>query len=306
MKTTIKTTLQTLALGLALAAFALPPAQAGSPTASHTYVSSTGNDANSKSGIPCGRTAPCATFQGALSVTNPGGLISVIDSGDYGHASISQNVTIDGTGSNAAITVATGNAVDINMGFNAVVTLRHLTLTGPRAANTTGVLQGGGSLLVDGCKISGFSAGLDGSGNIVVQNTTITNCGDGIVGKPTLLSLRDSTIQGCTFGVSLIRGGLVDVSRCTIAQNSNGGLGGFGTAGTTTILTATGCTISGNGTGVQAGANITINLNDNDVWNNTTGFSTNNNGIIATAGNNRKAGNTTPGAPTPGATVLIQ
>ncbi len=315
MKTTLTHTVKTLALGLALAAFALPAAQAGSGTRAHTFVSSAGLDSNSTNGNACSRSAPCATFQGALSVTNPGGIVSVIDAGDYGPMTIGQNVTIDGTGSNAAVTLTTGTAVTISPGSNATVTLRHLTLTGPGGTNnsTHGIAVSDGSLLVEDCKLSGFSIGLSvNSGSVVVQNSTITNCNHGIDGNAGLLSVRDSTLQGGTYGVSQ-SGGLADLSRCTVAQNSGEGLlvTGFGSS---PALTATGCTLSGNGGAVlvsgapgptPSGSPI-VNLNDNDVWNNGTGFSTSYGGIIATAGNNRKAGNTTSGAPTPGATVTVQ
>ena len=316
MNNTVKNTLKTLTLALALAAFALPSAQAQT-TAAHTFVSSTGNDAlNATSdGLGCSRAHPCATFQAALGQTSPGGVISVIDSGDYGPANISQSVTIDGTGSNAAITATTGNAVAITPGSSAVVTLRHLTLIGPGTANsnTRGITVRNSSLLVEDCKMSGFSVGVSvGSGSVVVQRTTITNCDHGIDGNGGLLSVRDSTLQGGTYGAS-VSDGLADLSRCTVAQNSGDGL--LVTAfGTSPVVTATGCTISGNGGGVlatgtpgpmQSGTPV-VNLNDNDVWNNGTGFSTSFGGIIATAGNNRKAGNATPGAPTPGATVTVQ
>ena len=67
-------------------------------TISHTWVSSTGNDTNS-----CTRSAPCATFAGALAKTSAGGEIDVADSGDYGPVTISQAVSIEAVGVLATI-----------------------------------------------------------------------------------------------------------------------------------------------------------------------------------------------------------
>src|SRR5215467_9895859 len=48
-----------------------------------TFVSGLGNDAN-----PCSRTAPCRTFTQAMSQTNSGGEVIVLDSAGYGPTSI--------------------------------------------------------------------------------------------------------------------------------------------------------------------------------------------------------------------------
>ena len=48
----------------------------------HTWVSSTGG------GTACTRASPCADFPTAYAATNAGGVMSVVDSGDFGIATI--------------------------------------------------------------------------------------------------------------------------------------------------------------------------------------------------------------------------
>src|SRR5437763_12114413 len=83
------------------------------PQATRTWVSGVGDDAN-----PGSRTAPCKTFAGAISKTDVGGEISVIDPGGFGAVTITKSVTTDGgTGSGWASILASGtNGVIINAG----------------------------------------------------------------------------------------------------------------------------------------------------------------------------------------------
>src|ERR1700691_5869110 len=59
----------------------------------HTWVSATGNDANSGTA-----TSPYADFATAVANTAAGGTVSVLGPGDYGPVTITQSITIDGTG----------------------------------------------------------------------------------------------------------------------------------------------------------------------------------------------------------------
>ena len=51
--------------------------------ATRTWISGVGDDAN-----PCSRTAPCKTFQGAISKTAAGGEINCLDPGGFGAVNI--------------------------------------------------------------------------------------------------------------------------------------------------------------------------------------------------------------------------
>src|SRR4029077_7379886 len=98
---------------------------AAQATISHTWVSSTGNDANA-----CTRSAPCATFAGALTKTSAGGEIDVADANDYGPVTINKAVSIEAVGVLATIQVTSGNAITVSAGANDTVVLRGLTLDG--------------------------------------------------------------------------------------------------------------------------------------------------------------------------------
>jgi hypothetical protein len=88
-----------------LALFASAPAYA---QATRTWVSGVGDDAN-----PCSRTAPCATYAGAISKTAAGGEISALDPGGFGAVTITKAMTINGDGDLASTTFSRTNAVNV-------------------------------------------------------------------------------------------------------------------------------------------------------------------------------------------------
>jgi hypothetical protein len=57
--------------------------------ATRTWVSGVGDDLN-----PCSRTAPCKTFAGAISKTDPNGIINCVDPGGFGSVTITKSITI--------------------------------------------------------------------------------------------------------------------------------------------------------------------------------------------------------------------
>src|SRR5215471_14335444 len=72
-----------------------------------SFVSGSGNDAN-----PCSLIAPCRTFGQAISQTNAGGEVAVLDSAGYGAFTITQAVSIiSPPGVYAGISVFSGNGV---------------------------------------------------------------------------------------------------------------------------------------------------------------------------------------------------
>lgn len=77
--------------------------------ASRTWVSGVGDDAN-----PGSRTAPCKTFAGAISKTNDGGEIDVLDPGGFGAVTITKSITIDATGTFWSVLVSGTNGITIN------------------------------------------------------------------------------------------------------------------------------------------------------------------------------------------------
>ena len=141
-----------------------------------TWVSTTGDDAN-----VCSSTSPCKTFAGAISKTNTGGEIDVLNSGGFGAVSILKSITIDGTGALALITAAAGNGITINLQDPADVAksvrLRGLSINGfGTGANGISIVAAQ-RVSVENCVIDGFSQNgmLVASGRVFIRNTTIRN-----------------------------------------------------------------------------------------------------------------------------------
>jgi hypothetical protein len=117
MKNVVKLfSMLTLVLGFTLAAHG---------QATRTWVSGVGDDVN-----PCSRTAPCKTFQGAISKTAAGGEISVLDPGGFGALTITKSLTIDGTGQVSSILSSGTNGITINAAATDKVYLRNIDING--------------------------------------------------------------------------------------------------------------------------------------------------------------------------------
>jgi hypothetical protein len=117
----------------------------------------TGNNASL-----CTRAAPCQTFAGALAKTNAGGTINCVDAGEFGSLSIAKSITIDCTGTFAAVQATSGVAIALSStSATDVVRLRGLSIEGMNAG-AIGIAAGQiGALRIEQCKIFGFtSAGI--------------------------------------------------------------------------------------------------------------------------------------------------
>jgi len=262
--------------------------------ASRTWISGVGDDVN-----PCSRTAPCKTFAGAISKTAARGEISVLDPGGFGAVTITKAITINGDGTLAGILANVGSAIIVNAGASDTVIVRGVSLEGSGAAASGIRYIGGGALIVENTTIHGFTAsGIDidpiHSGNVSVKNVSISGGTngvrvDGLAGTQVRVSLTGVTIQGTTNGIDTLFG-TTSVSNSVISGNS--GIALFAEAGT---LSADGVLLAGNGMAAQSMAGAAIRLSNNSVYDNLTGFGCGG-GILASAGNNRKAGNVGGGA----------
>jgi hypothetical protein len=147
-----------LRVSLAVAALVLSSGAAFSAyAAQRTFVSTTGNDANTASN--CSTTAPCRGFTAALTVTDTGGEIIVLSSGGYGPVTINKSVSlIAPEGIYAGISVFTGDGITIGTaGVNVV--LRGLTINGFAGADDGVHMHAGNNLVVQNCVISNFASG---------------------------------------------------------------------------------------------------------------------------------------------------
>jgi hypothetical protein len=155
---------------------------------------------------------------------------------------------------------------------------------------------------------------IDGDGTLA---SILTNSGNGIVvnGPGAVLTLRNISLicsNGLALkGVHLLNGAAVILDHVTISGFETGVASttgnvlvinstlvrnhGFAVHALGGTITVEGSTLTNNGVAVQAEAGATINLSNNGVYNNLTGFGCG--GTLATANNNRKGNNTGGAAP---------
>lgn len=196
---------------------------------SQTWVSGVGDDLND-----CSRNAPCLTFSRALTQTDAGGEINVLDPGGfdfqydattspetftYTPLVINKPVTINGGAGRVAGMgpLSPGDAgaynivitsqldaivVNVPLGSNGPVVLRNLSLNGFRGTGRNGLrIISAASVSLQNVEVTQFSdncllvdAGLSGS-VVDVANSTFTNCGIGIKNNGNaLVSVGDSTV----------------------------------------------------------------------------------------------------------------
>ena len=281
----------------ALLALAVSGASANAQT--RTWVSGVGNDAD-----PCSRTAPCKTLAGAISKTSAGGEISVMDAGGYGAVTITKAITINGEGTLASILSGSGVAITVNAASSDKVILRNLQINGA-GGGTVGVEVLSGSVTIDKCLIYDFTSGFFGGIGVLVNSSSNT-----------YVDIRDTGISYSSHGVwTSSSGGFAAVTLDNVRINGAPGYGVLAASSNTFISinrsyianvgVAAIYTSSGNGVvdvtdsvltnnvvAVNAGASgSTIRLNNTSLFDNTTALVTAGGATIATANNNKAAGN---------------
>jgi hypothetical protein len=279
--------------------------------ATRTWVSGVGDDVN-----PCSRTAPCKTFAGAISKTAAGGEIDCLDPAGFGAVTITKSITLDGGGQVASILVSGTNGILINAGANDQVVVRNLALNGV-GRSVSGGLSGirflqGAQLVVDNVSFTGFtqngiemavSPGAANIAGLVVRNSTFIAGATGVklTSGPVSASLDNVSIRGAVTGVDVVSG-TVDIRNAVFARNS-----GFGVLAEGGTIDVSDSLFTGNGTAVQALPNSTIRIASSELYNNLAGFGCGG-GTLASAGNNRKGGNTGSGGTvcSPNATIAVQ
>jgi hypothetical protein len=160
--------------------------------ASRTWVSGVGDDQNS-----CSRAAPCRTFAGAITKTNTGGEITVIDAGGFGTVIIRKSITIDGTGVPSSITAAQATGITIDIPFRRQgpdskrsVRIRGLAINGLGNGMNGIDVVAASKVVVEDSVIDGFTAnGINlQAGTLFVNNTSIRNnagAGVNVIGSST-------------------------------------------------------------------------------------------------------------------------
>ena len=301
---------------LLLTSFILALATAAQAQATRTWVSGVGDDLN-----PCSRTAPCKTFAGAISKTAKDGEISVLDPGGYGAVTITKSIYINGThgAGYGSIIASLVNGIIINItdvnDVRKAVRLRALDINGASTGINGISILAANNVFVEDSVIDGFTGNgttsgigirmaLTGSGSLFVTDTMIHKTVTGIRATTTsgfaVASIRNSNVENNTTGVEAATNGFVTVQDCRIAANTGSALTASASGAQ---LNARDNIINNNGTGINAAAGSSVRAFSNLLLNNTTGFG-GTTAVIQTDGQNRNAGNGTPGAPG-GGTVTI-
>ncbi|MES2935157.1 MAG: right-handed parallel beta-helix repeat-containing protein [Pseudomonadota bacterium] len=286
-----------------------------SAQATRTWVSGVGDDVN-----PCSRTAPCKTFAGAISKTAAGGEINVIDSGGFGAVTITKSITIDGAALMASILASGTNAIIVNASATDVVTIRGIHMQGLSATASPGLngirFINGKELHVENCVIENFRGiGIDAqnptaNNALFVRDTIIRNVidpingGGGILVKPVgvaaTVSLDNVRFDQNNFGMR-IEANTKAMVRNSLASNTSPGNGFvvFSSSGAAEMFIENSSVSNGAQSGILSnGSAAKIYLSNTTIFGNPQGLVSSGGGQIISFGNNKNAGNTTPGVPT--------
>jgi hypothetical protein len=269
-------------------------------TAQRTFVASYGSDAN-----PCSLTLPCRGFAAAVSQTNAGGEVIVLDSAGYGPVTITQSVSIIApAGVYAGISVPVGGTGILIDGIAIAVKLSGISING-LGGGGGGALYGirmvnGFALTVDKCAIANFpNIGIGISiqplavaGNlttpvVTISATTVENIGQGIVvGFGAFATIADSKIVRNQLAGVTAAGGPADTwTSVVVADTAITGTGigvstittcinNEGSPGATSHIFASRVTVSGCLYGVRNGPQFagTVTVGSSTVTGNETGF----------------------------------
>jgi hypothetical protein len=265
----------------------------------HTWVSANGNDANA--GTPI---SPYADFATAVANTAVGGTVSVMGPGDYGPVTITQSITIDGTGGGSINFAGDGEGIYIEAGEAANIVLKNLTVDGGgtgsdaifvASSGTTNLVNG----VIDHCLIAGFSqigAGLGSESpmNVTITNTTITGGQLGVrtfqngttapVTNNDSVAVDHSVITGASSAGVFTRNGVVQVTYSVITQSAVGA-----EADTYAVLSVANSAITSNQTGVCSYTTSKIRLDSNDIYDNPVAIE-DCGGTYKTSGTNKTSG----------------
>ena len=193
---------------LAIVACALP---ASAVAGQRSFVASTGNDAN-----PCTLQLPCRGFNAAITATNPGGEVVILDTAGYGPMTINKSIKIIGpSGVYGGISVIGGigppppptTGILINAGDTDVITLRGLDVSGvPGAAPLPqyGIdIQNAGAVHIEKSSIGNFT-----------QDTS--SCIHLDTARAVQVFVVDSFLRECRTGVSINGSGPTNAERPSV------------------------------------------------------------------------------------------
>ena len=213
-------------------------------------VSVTGSDGNA-----CTTISPCRSISVALTHTNPGGEVIAIDSDGYGAFTISQSVSVIGApGIHAALTVTSGDGIDVTAASNDVVKIRGLNIT-----LTTNIGRGiyattFKKLFIENCSVNGGEEGIliagSSNSNASVADTVTHAALSGFVIQSRAALVRCRAEGNSGTGLSVQAGSAADGALSAVdfvsTGNADGAIANSGTAGHTVTLSLDHALLSNN------------------------------------------------------------
>ncbi len=274
-----------------------------------TFVSGKGTDSGT-----CALAAPCRTFAFALSQTNAGGEIDVLDPADYDPVFITKAINIVNDGAGPAGILQAGSVLDaitISARASDSVHLRGLTIEGLGIGNNGIRFIAGGNLAIENCVIRNFFfAGINiapstsTSSSVSVSNTIASNNGRGIVFVPTGSAVVTGVLNKVTtnnnFNGILVNGAFTTGASLNVtivdSETSNNGFFGVRAASASghapTAVMLRNSVASNNGFGLVSDNNAILRVGHSVVTGNSGGVGTTGGGILNSYGDNDIDGNT--------------
>ncbi|MEO8753174.1 MAG: hypothetical protein ABI624_10900 [Casimicrobiaceae bacterium] len=254
-------------LGLVLAFAIALPSSAAHAQLLRTFVSATGNDANT-----CGRNAPCRSLQIAHDKTIGGGEINMLDPAGYGAVTITKAISIvnDGVGSAGILVPTGGTGITVNAAATDIINLRGLIIEGALVGHDGIQFNTGKSLMIENCVIrnlngTGTFYRPNGAGvalNLHVSNTLVSNIlNDAILVQPTgnvgigavfnRVELYDNGGSGLFVNTTFATGQIFATATDSVASRNNTGFRTDSTNGFVMLMVVRSVSAN-NGTGYGA------------------------------------------------------
>jgi hypothetical protein len=272
-----------------------------------TFVSGQGKDK-----AACTQTAPCRTFTQAISQTSAGGVVVAVDSASYTSFTITKAVTVEAP-VGAAITVTSGDGIDINAGVTDVVILRGLTVNNQGGSGNGIVFNSGATVHIERCVANGFSGfgmsgiAILGSGSVFLKDTIARDNYNGLsleVGTTgtatTSVAMDQLHLDSNRIGLSLQTGadGLVNaaIRSSSASGNSDVGLLVNANAGGNISLDIESCLVTNSSIGLVAesssSGSVAASISLSSVTHNTVnGYNIAGESTVNSRGNNTFIGN---------------
>jgi hypothetical protein len=278
---------------IAVALATLVQANPARAQSQRSFVSGHGTD----SGV-CTIATPCRTFAYAITQTNAGGEIAVLDTAGYGSAIITKAINIIAPdGIEAGIAVPSGGTgVTITAGTNDVVKLRGITISGGGTGATGINYTSGGQLIVKNCTVRDMqSYGIHASGNkMIISDSQIAQISSYAIlfdsaTTESRLDFYHLEVYGSASGVRVVPQNTTSRMFVTGADSLlSGNSFGLDIAGNTslTIVTIDNLKLSNNSAGISS-TDATVYLSRTTIAGNNIGIQTFGGGVFKSYQNNQ-------------------